>query len=116
MTEANLLNVVLPTEHLEETRSFFESNFSFDVMHESEDAVFFDCGEVSLVVHDVDSESFTRERPGAFYIDLRVDDLEAFREQVDGGAVEDQWEDDIGEFLLMKEPNGNFLEVLEFAD
>ena len=65
-SDAEILNIVLPTDDLESTRHSFEQQLSFPVHHASARSVFYDCGSVYLAIHETDPDSPFADRSGLF--------------------------------------------------
>lgn len=112
---ARLQSIVIPAERFEETVTFYRDLLGLPVSFEGTGFCFLRAGDVSLAIHPVAFDSRYAPTGRCIYFDFLVDDLSAARHKLAraGAAVEREWEDADRRYLLIHDPNGNLVELIE---
>lgn len=106
---------MIPTQRFERTVSFFRDILGFPVLYEGSGYCFLKAGGVNIAIHPVDTDSEFAPTGHGMYLDIMVADLQETRERLSDANIEIQreWKDHTGRFLLIADPNGNLLELIE---
>jgi catechol 2,3-dioxygenase-like lactoylglutathione lyase family enzyme len=110
-----LLNVVAPSRRYEEAVAFYRDVLALKVIDEGTEHCFLSLGSVNLAIHPTAGDSeFTFRGPG-LYLDLAVDDLTAAKRTLElrGIRIQKEWQDEKGRFMLITDPDGNLIELIE---
>ncbi len=110
-----LQNIVLPAHDLEACAQFYRDGLGLEQAHEGPGFYFFRLGTANLALHASDPESPLIPTGRGFYLDLLVDSLEAARERlvrIGVGPIR-EWEDEKRRYLLVEDPQGNHIELIE---
>lgn len=111
MNQIRCLNVVIPANRYQATLGFYRDCLGLPVLHQGEAHCFLRAGGVNLAIHPTNEPV----GHGSIYLDFCVPSREGARERLGrhGVAVEREWEDANGKFLLVRDPEGNQLELIE---
>lgn len=112
--EVRLQNVVLPSLHYEETVTFYRDVLGLAILTQGPGFCFFRAGAVNIAVHPANDDEFAPSGSG-FYLDLIVSDLGEVKVALERHNVQikKQWHDANRSFMLVADPDGNLLELIQ---
>ena len=116
MTISALINIVLPARHFDATVHFYRDILALPIYHDAAHSCFLKIGEVYLAIYPTSAQDPLGPTGRSFYLDFAVDDRDAMVEHLATAGVEITrvWDDHVGRFALVADPEGNWIELIEY--
>lgn len=112
----SLVNIVIPAVQFDETVHFYRDVLGLPLYHEGEHSCHLKLEEIFLEIFPTSPQDPLRPTGRSIYLDFAVDDRdEAVNRLTDAGvAVERMWQNHIGRYALVADPEGNWIELIEY--
>jgi predicted enzyme related to lactoylglutathione lyase len=116
MAISALINIVLPAQQFDATVRFYRDILALPIYHDAAHSCFLKIGEVYLAIYPTSEQDPLRPTGRSLYLDFAVDDRDAMVEQLSAAGVEINrvWDDHVGRFVLIADPEGNWIELIEY--
>lgn len=113
----SLQNVVIPSSQFAESVAFYRDGLGLDILNEGPGFCFLKAGSVNIAIHPADTSSEFHPTGHGYYLDFYVTDLASVKERLVrtgyGSSVGREWEDESLQYILVSDPDGNLLEIVE---
>lgn len=116
MLVENLVNIVIPAVHFAETVRFYRDVLGLPLYHQGEHSCHLKLGDIFLAIYPTSARDPLGPTGRSIYLDFAVSDRDEAVEQLTaaGVAVERQWENHVGRFAQVADPEGNWIELIEY--
>ena len=115
MENSRILNILIPTRHLGESKLFYTEIMGFECVFESETSCYVRGGGVNIAIYPISDDPLWLSQGRGIALDVVVENLgEAEKDlQHYGVVILRKWQDANGKFLLVEDPDKNLLELIE---
>jgi len=118
MPIGRIMNVVIPSLHFQSSVEFYKRILGFTLVHEDKMCCFVSTGDINISIHPANENTEFYPNGHCIYLDIIVSNIqEAKRYLLENDInIMKEWKDNNGSFLLIEDPDGNLIEIIEFIN
>ena len=118
MEKYRILNILVPTHHFIEAKTFYREILGFPCIFESEVSCFVRAGGVNIAIYPASEDPIWQSQGRGIAVDVVVDSLDDAEKKLTkhGITILRKWHDKNGNYLLIEDPDTNLIEVVEFLE